>query len=163
MSDAIYYSVLGFAFCLSYAGIFFLFRFFFRDHSRMSERAIAAAAGTTLGFLVLTNIFYYIVPDHELQNRLLHAFGGGFLLFVVCFLVARDLATRIDRVRFFIFSFFIVTTLGVVNEIAELLLHLYFGMSYATNPLDTAFDLVSNTLGALLAAACVLPFYKRIK
>ncbi len=44
-----------------------------------------------------------------------------------------------------------VMTLGVGNEIIEFLLHNYTGLQFSTAINDTWLDLVSNTVGAVLA------------
>lgn len=103
------------------------------------------------------------VPDRGFGNRLLHAFGGGFLSFLICFLVVRDSGLKITRLQFFIFSLFVVTFLGVTNEIAEFFLQNYLAFHFADTINDTWLDLISNTVGALIGSVCFVPFIKSAK
>lgn len=101
-----------------------------------------------------------LVEDRQLANRIEHAFGGGFLAFLVCYLVARDMGRPITRFQFLVLAFLTVTALGVANEIFEFFGQNYFGWIVAKHLNDTWYDLISNTVGALIAAALFVPLIK---
>jgi hypothetical protein len=104
-----------------------------------------------------------LVEDRQLANRIEHAFGGGFLAFLVCYLVARDMGRPITRFQFFVLSFLVVTALGVANEVLEFFAQEYFGVVLAKNLNDTWLDLISNTTGALIGAALFVPILGKMK
>lgn len=108
--------------------------------------------GASLVFIVMN-----IVEDRQIANRIEHAFGGGFLAFLVCYLVARDMGRPITRFQFFVLSFLVVTALGVANEILEFIAQEYFGVYFAKNLNDTWLDLISNTIGAGIGATVFVP------
>jgi hypothetical protein len=97
----------------------------------------------------------------EFSNRVLHAYGGGFMAFLVCFLVVRDSKLSLTKFQFFIFSFLIVAALGVANEILEFFLQNYAGMIFSSHINDTWYDLMSNTIGSLIATVCFVPCIKK--
>jgi hypothetical protein len=115
------------------------------------------AIGIIFAVAVLVMVAMESVESRELANRIEHAVGGGFLAFLVCYLVARDMGQRITRFQFFVLAFLTVTALGVANEIIEFIAQEHFGIVLAKNLNDTWLDLISNTLGALFAAACFVP------
>jgi hypothetical protein len=113
---------------------------------------------------VLSIVSYWIsflIPDVQFSNRFLHAFGGGFLGFLVCFLAVKDNNLKIDRFRFFVFSFLIVIALGVANELMEFILQTYTHFIFSPTSTDTWLDLASNLVGIILAAAIFVPFVSR--
>lgn len=111
--------------------------------------------GAALVFLVMES-----VESRELANRIEHAFGGGFLAFLTCYMVARDVGRSLTRFQFFVLAFLTVTALGVANEILEFIAQEYFGYVLAKNLNDTWLDLISNTIGAFLGAAVFVPLLK---
>lgn len=159
MIDALYLMVITAGLCAAYVALIFFFPFFFQiKSSKVSKRSIVRS----LFALILLSIAGYAVafsiPDLELGNRVLHGFGGGFMAFFACFLAAKDSRLPIDRVRFFILCALIVTALGVANELAELFLERCCGLPLPETLDDTWLDLMSNTVGLLLASACFVPF-----
>ncbi len=149
--------------CIAYILFIWLFSYFFAGKTaRIPERAIVS-----LPIIFFLSLIGYAVSfqfnDIEVGNRVMHGFGGGFLAFLVCFLAVADSKLKIDRVRFFIFAFLLVTAMGVANEIAEFVLQQYGTLASATSVTDTWHDLISNTVGALLAAAVFLPFINSAK
>jgi hypothetical protein len=122
---------------------------------------------TSVGVIVALSFFGYFVAfaiqDQELSNRFLHAFGGGFLGFLTCFLAAKDSSVVINKFQFFIFSVLIVIALGVANEILEFLLQNYVGIVFATSVNDTWLDLISNTIGIFIASAIFIPLVRNKK
>ncbi len=149
-------------FGLTYALLHFLFSFFFEDAGvrRVQDRISFFSMAGIMCLNLLVFLISHAVPDRELGNRVLHVFGGGFLAFLVCFLVVRDSGLRIGRFRFFVFSFLLTVALGVANELVEFLLQRYFWVVFAQTLTDTWLDLLSNVFGALIAAACLVPFVK---
>lgn len=115
----------------------------------------------SLGLIFLTAGVVFIamnlVDDRQLANRIEHAFGGGFLAFLMCYLVARDMGRPITRFQFFVLGFLVVTALGVANEIFEFFAQEYYGIILAKNLDDTWLDLISNTVGAFIGAAIFVP------
>ena len=104
----------------------------------------------------------FSVTDSELSNRILHGFGGGFVSFFACFLVVKDTSLNLSRLQFFILSFMMVATLGVANEIIECVLQYYGNLSFAATIYDTWYDLISNTIGSLIAAVIFVPLIRKL-
>ena len=100
-----YLLLLTFGMCVAYFLLFFLYSYFFKN----KVTALQDKNLVSLLVIVAANIVAYgisfAIPDRELSNRILHALGGGFMVFLVCFLVVRDLKLDIGRFQFFIFSF----------------------------------------------------------
>ena len=113
-----------------------------------------AGAGIIIAVFVTYNI-----PNEFWANRFLHAFGGGFLLYMICYSVMKDHQLTIDHFRFFVFSFLVVTSLGVANEMMELFLQTTTHLVFADSVTDTWLDLLSNIVGITLGA--VLLSFKR--
>jgi hypothetical protein len=154
-----YLIFLAVGMCVAYVALFFLFPTFF-GHAR--PRLTGRSVYSIIYILILCLVIFSVsvaVPD-PLGNRLLHTFGGGFLAFIVCFLVWRDSRTPINRFQFWLLSFLIVIALGVANELVEFTLQNYFHLVFAESINDTWLDLASNTIGALLASTCLIPFVK---
>ncbi len=149
-----YLVFMTFSLCLTYFVLFYFSPLFFNTSavkiSAKSLRSIAVIVLlSTLGYLIAFNI-----PDLELSNRFLHAFGGGFMAFLVCFLAIKDSKLPINKFQFFVFSILIVVTLGVANEVLEFFLQNYFDVKASSNINDTWLDLISNIVGAALAGIC---------
>ncbi len=146
-----YFLILVSALCFAYVFLSYLFSLFF-NNSFPQLGSNAPIRFLTITFLLFIIVMVsYMIPDHELGNRFMHAIGGGFLSFFICFLVVRDTKIHMSKMQFFVFSFLIVTSLGVANEIAEFILQNYTDyFIFAANINDTWLDLVSNTIGALL-------------
>ena len=146
--------------CISYFILFFLFPFFFEHRiAKVTKKSFLFAAVVT--FLSFTGYLAgFHISDLEFANRLQHAFGGGFLAFLICFLATKDSGVKISKFQFFIFSALIVTALGVINESMEYVLQNYFGFTlmFADSINDTWLDLVSNTVGIAIAGVCFTPF-----
>ena len=145
-------------YCFVYVVLFFLFPTFFNQaREKLSKRSLIS-----LGIIILLSFVAYIISyniaNEQIGNRFLHGFGGGFLAFLMCWLVARDTKLKITKFQFFVFSFLIVTGLGVANELLEFLLQSTTSFIFSPTATDTWLDLLSNTIGALIASAIfVLP------
>lgn len=146
--------------CVSYILLYFIFPFFFTNHFvNFTKNSILS-----LVLIFILSIFGYCVvfniSDAELGNRVLHGFGGGFMALYVCFLVVKDTKLKITQFQFITLSFLIVASLGIANEILEFILQNYFGIVIATSINDTWYDLISNTVGSIIAILCLSPFIK---
>lgn len=155
-----YVFLVALGYCVAYLFLFFLYPLFFKNIvSTVTWRSLYSVAYVIFLYIFISLISTNI-SDVDLSNRILHIFGGGFLSFFVCFLVVKDTGLRITKFRFFTFSFLIVVALGVGNEIFEYFLQNYSSLSFAKTANDTWMDLISNCVGALIAAACFVPFIK---
>ena len=153
-----YLAFITLGLCTAYFFLEHLFNLFFERHlAHVSRRNIGSVVTIILSSLFVYFIAY-IIPDVELANRFLHMIGGGFLSVMVCFLVVKDSRIHISKFQFFVFSFFIVTALGVGNEIMEFILQNYFSLVAATTINDTWLDLISNLMGILAGSICFTPF-----
>ena len=103
------------------------------------------------------------MANQELANRLLHALGGGALGTLTCYLATKDSKVNITTFQFFIFSFLLVTALGVGNELLEFFLQETTGEIFSNSNIDAWLDLASNTVGALLASAVFVPIFSKLK
>jgi len=158
-----YLLAITFGLCISYFVLLFLFPFFFENRiAKVTKKSFLFVALLSFLSLILYIVVFHI-SDEELGNRFQHAFGGGFLAFFLCYLVVKDVKLSISKFRFFIFSALIVTAMGVANEIIEYLLQNYAGFTlmFSNNINDTWLDLISNTVGILVATACFTPFVNR--
>lgn len=153
-----YLFIITLGLCLSYFILHhFLPIFFEKEKGKLGYGSIYSIVFIALASLAVTYVSF-IVPNIEWGNRILHAFGGGFLAFLVCFLVVKNGSIDLTKFQFFIISALIVSTLGVTNEIIEYVLQEYFGLLSAISIEDTWLDLVSNTIGLLIAAIIFTPF-----
>ncbi len=158
---AMYLAVVAVGFCAMYFVLSYALAHFFEwerpTFSLKTLYSISAILVTAGAILVLM----HYIDDRELANRVEHTLGGGFLGFLVCYLVARDAAKKITHFQLLILGFLVVTTLGVGNEIIEFVAQEHFGIAFAKNLNDTWLDLVSNTLGVLIAALFFVPLFAR--
>lgn len=146
---------------VTYFSLYFLFPAFFKSPRPVLGWRSARSLGLVIAFSLLIFAISFSIKDLELSNRVLHIFGGGFLSFLVCFLVAKDTKINIGRFQFFTFSFLVVLSLGAANEMLEYVLQNYFNFSFAKTANDTWLDLISNFLGALIAGVFLTPFAKK--
>ena len=98
----------------------------------------------------------------EFANRILHAVGGGVLAFVAYYMAVIDADIKMCSIQFFLLGFLLVSTLGVVNELFELMLDIYTGISFAPHRLDTWFDLLSNTVGIIVSGIFLTALRHRV-
>lgn len=144
--------------CISYFTLSFIFPFFLEN--RLLKIGLKSLVSIGLIF-ILSFLGYFIafnIQDSELGNRFLHGFGGGFMALLVCFLVVKDSGLQIRKFQFIFLSLLTVTALGVANEILEFFLQNYAGMTFSTSVNDTWLDLISNTVGMLIAVISFTPF-----
>ncbi len=110
-------------------------------------RSVFLSILITLGSLILG----LSISDVELGNRIQHAIGGGFVIFIIYLLALKDSGLLINKIQKYVLGFLIVTTLGVFNEILEFTMQEFTGFQFTATTIDTWLDLVSNTVGILLA------------
>jgi hypothetical protein len=146
--------------CVTYFILLKFFPLFFAQQITLTRRKPWIPLLSIVIVSVLAYAVSFSMPDIELDNRILHIFGGGFVGFFVCFLAARDSSVHINKLQFFVFSVLIVLALGIANELLEFFLQEYFGFIFATSVDDTWLDLASNTIGIILASMCFVPFHK---
>lgn len=155
-----YFFLMVSGFCLVYGFLYVLFPLFFRGHfAALTKRSVLSIVCIVLIWIAVWHISGQI-SDLDWSNRFLHVFGGGFLSFLVCFLVVADSKLAIGKFRFFVFSFLIVLSLGVANEILEYFLQEFTSLSFANTANDTWMDLISNAVGALIAGVGLVPFVR---
>ena len=104
-----------------------------------------------LAFVLLVLIFANLVMGGEFVNRIQHAFAGGFAAYMTYLFALKDSKTNLPFFKTAIFGFLLVTTLGVLNELAEFFAQHFTNLTFATTIEDTWLDLVSNTFGIILA------------
>ncbi len=147
--------------CFSYLVLYYIFPLFFNNFFIPFKLKSLYSIGYIILFSFAVYTLSYAIPNQDVSNRILHVFGGGFLAFFTCFLIVKDSKLQIQKFQFFLFSFLIVVTLGVGNEIVEFILQNYFNFISAPTVNDTWLDLISNICGALIAAICFVPFVKK--
>ncbi len=143
-----------------YAVLLHLFSYFFNLKAYSNKGGVFKS----LVFISVVFLLFFaiseVVTDRDLGNRILHSLAGGFTATLLCFFAMRDSCTNITRLQFAIFTFLIVMSLGVANEITEFAgqnLGLYV---FSTSINDTWLDLVSNTVGAIVGCVALTPFVK---
>src|SRR3989338_874868 len=152
---------LSFFYCVAYVVLFFGFPFFFTNSfSKIHRGSIASIVSIFVCYFVVLFLSSSI-SSPELANRILHTLGGGSLVVLICFLAVKDSGVKIKSFQFFIMSISIAILFGVANEILEYILQNHFGFIFADSVNDTWLDLISNTVGALLASICLIPFIKK--
>lgn len=149
-----YHLALAAGLCLAYVALAYAFAWFFAGARARLTAAQVLRAIVPIAFVVVTaDAVSIAIVDWQLSNRVLHIFGGGFAGFLTCALAARDAGLSIGRLRLIAIAALIVTFMGVANELLEFALQQYAHFRFAAGPLDTWFDLASNTVGIALGAA----------
>ena len=156
----IYLLVIALGLCVLYTSLLWFFPYFFGKPSAVKQAFSLRSIAYLLALYTFVIWIVFSMEDIELGNRILHSVAGGFAAFMTCFLAVRDTRLPLSRLRFFIFSALLVTSLGVVNELAELILSFFVEFDFPRHIDDTWFDLASNTVGLLVAALVFTPFIK---
>jgi hypothetical protein len=146
---------------IAYFGLAVIFPLFFKSKlPTLNSRCFVSI----LFIFVLSVAGYQVagsIADPELSNRVLHAFGGGFMASLVCFLAIQDTKLSLTKFQFLVITGLTVTTLGVANEILEFFLQNYAGFTFfSVTPNDTWYDLISNAIGTVVAIGMFIPFIK---
>ena len=159
--DALYLAFITLALCAAYFILIDFFPHFFVQEVTYPRRSPIFPLVCIILFSVVAYAISYALPDPEIGNRILHI-SGGFAGFLMCFFAARDSRVRINKFQFFVLGALIVLALGVANELLEFFLQEYAGIISVTTATDTWFDLMSNTIGILIASTFLVPLYKGI-
>ena len=104
-----YLILISVSLCIFYFVLFFVSPELFNQER--GKIGLSSLFSVTL-ILLLSFLGYFIafnISDTELSNRFLHGFGGGFMAFLVCFLIVRDTRLKINKFQFFVLSILIVT------------------------------------------------------
>lgn len=121
------------------------------------ERGVRAGSIRSLLCIVALSLifssFSMLFPEWSFGNRLQHALGGGALMVFVVYRVLVDTQIRIRPLQFVVLSVLIATSAGVAYELLEFLGEMLTQMSFQSGTYDTWLDLLSNSVGALLAAS----------
>lgn len=150
-----------FLYTVAYVTLFFGCSYFLTNAwPKLTLRSLQPLVSIFIFFAVVWAIVC-IIPDADFANRVLHAVGGGSLIVLTAFFALRTSGTRVNRFQFFVIGIAVAAVFGVANEIMEFFLQNYFGMFMAGSINDTWLDLMSNTVGSLLAIACLAPFVKK--
>ncbi len=154
---------LSVIYCAAYLMLFFGISFFFTNHlpklNLDSLKSVTFILLFYFGVLVMSSL----ISDPEWSNRTLHTFGGGFLIVLVTFFAIKDSGTKINVFQFIIIGISIAALFGIANEIFEFILQNYFGFIFADSINDTWLDLISNSIGSILASVFIVPFKKSLK
>lgn len=163
----LYLLLITIGICVEYVGMFYLFPYLFSQKTYSLGKENIKSLIYIVCISLLSYFVYYLIPDGEFENRVLHGLSGGFVSIVACFFAAKDLQVfkqfSVNRIQYFVFSFLVVMFLGIVNEIAECFLQNVFGFIAAATINDTWFDLMSNLIGALTALVVTIPFIEAKK
>jgi len=159
----IYLLTITLGLCSCYFALFLILPLLFQKEIGKINKRSFFSVFIIVGLSLFVYYLNFIIPDFEIANRVLHAFGGGFLASLVCFLVVKDGKFSITKFQFFIFTLLLVTFLGVMNEIAEFFLQNYTSMIMAKNINDTWLDLISNLFGITIAGVSFIPFINNNK
>jgi|SRR5581483_9008416 len=143
---------------VSYLLLYFLFPLLFTNKLISLKLKSLYSIIYVVVFSLTVNFISNSIADQWFGDRILHIFGGGVTAFLVCFLVVRDSKLKINKFQFLVISLLTVTSLGVVNELIEFFLQMLTHIIFAPTITDTWLDLLSNTIGAIIGAACFAPF-----
>ena len=155
-----YLSLLVFSFCLLYLILLPLFAWFFGAPRPVFTRTTLWALGVVALACLVIFSFTFSLNDPIWRNRVQHGLGCGFLTFGICFLAAKFSEIKLSRARFALFSFLLVTALGVLNEVIEFVLQNYFDFFFTAKVNDTWLDLISNWIGILVAGLIFVPLWR---
>jgi hypothetical protein len=162
-NDWAYLFTMSVVITFSYFPIALFLHFFFNSKPRFNPHKYIVSCTALLVFSLTTYMVSIMVPNFEMGNRIIHTFGGGFLVYMACFFAAKDTHLAANKLKFAVLCFMLVMTLGVFNEIVEYVLQNYFNFTAAPHINDTWLDLISNTVGCLIAIGCFTPFLNRVK
>ena len=151
---------LSFIYCVAYLVLFFGISLFFTNSLPRLKYCSIISIGLIIAFYFSVLISSSLISDLEWSNRILHTFGGGFLIVLVTFLAIKDSKTKINAIQFFIVGISVAALFGVANEIFEFILQNRFGFMFANSINDTWLDLISNTIGSILASLFMALFIK---
>lgn len=126
-------------------------KIFAQKYKSFSRKSLFSIVILTILSIATYYISFNFFIDPVLGNRFLHAFGGGFILFLVVHAALQDAGIILKRSIVFIAGLMLVTLLGLFNEVLEAFLQQRVDFVFSPSLTDTLLDLVSNTVGFLLA------------
>lgn len=98
--------------------------------------------------VLFSTFFSNSIVNTGFGNFLLHFIGGGVNCSLVFEFIKKSTKLEIPFILEIICLFFLVSGLGVANELLEFLLDSLTNLRFSLDRLDTWKDLVANTLGA---------------
>jgi hypothetical protein len=149
---ALYLAMITFGMVVVYSVLYVFFqKIFTQKYKPFSSKSLFSIVTLTILSIATYYISFNLFSDPVIGNRFLHAFGGGFMLFLVINAALQDAKIRLGRLVLFVVGFMIVTLLGLFNEVLEAFLQQHIDFVFSPSLTDTLLDLVSNTVGFLLA------------
>lgn len=146
---------------VTYGTLFALLPLFF---GQPIPRPTRSSVYSVVLLIIAIEVAFYLVDAFllpPLSNRVLHMVGGGMLAYFLYYCVMNDLKISVPRVQFFMLGFMVVTTLGVANELLELVLHVTRLRVFPIIDIDTWLDLANNTSGAIVAGVPLTYIYQQ--
>ncbi len=144
------------AYTLSYLFLTYIWQYFFKAKNAKLHHPKTSSALIIILFGALSFLIVKIIPDTELANRFQHAIAGAFLGMMFSYLSFKDSKVSLDKLSLFILSAFLVSFLGVLNEIFEFLMQISTNLTFADSDYDTWLDLSSNLFGIILGSVFIL-------
>ncbi len=158
-----YIFILNIGLCLLYLVLFYFLPFFFGQKIEKINRKSFFSLFLIILFTFLNYLLISNISNQEICNRILHGLGGGFIAFLAYFLATKDNRVSLNKFQFFVLGTLLVTALGVLNEIVEFFMQNYMNLIMAFSVNDTWLDLISNSVGILIASIIFVPFINNKK
>lgn len=136
----------------AYVVVYFLIIWWFQIFFDIKEKA----AYNWNHVLIILGIYFLVIywisfiDNHEIANRIQHAMWWWFLMVILTYFSILASKENINKFQFIFLAFFIATTFGVFNELAESVFQNTLNIQFAPNINDTWFDLWANSIGAVL-------------
>ncbi|MDP3956140.1 MAG: hypothetical protein Q8Q18_02765 [bacterium] len=157
----IYLLVIALGLCAMYTLCLVIVPVFFKEAHSAKDSFSLRSVAVILATYTMVVYVVFAQRDVEWGNRLLHTFGGGLCAYLAYALAVRDAKMSQSRWRLVFFGVLVITSLGVINELAEFALSYVVDYEFARNIFDTWFDLTSNTIGLSIGALIMLPVMKK--
>lgn len=147
----------------AYVIVYFLLIWWFQRFFNINEKSKYNWNHVLIILSIYFVVLYWIsnIENHELANRIQHAIWWWFLIVVISYFSIIASKVKITRFQFVFLWFFIATTFGVVNELAESIFQNVYGINFANNINDTWLDLWANSIGAVLWIIIFTNFVKK--
>lgn len=155
----IYLMVAALGLGLAYFPVSFILARLFASNKTHSWKKLMFSFVIIMVSSLLISAISLTVP-HGLDNRFLHAFGGGFMAVLVCFISFKNHDFKMSRFQFAIMAILLGMAFGTANEMFEFFLQSNFGLVANASLNDTWLDLASNTVGMFIALPLLLPFVR---
>ncbi len=136
----------------AYVVVYFLLISWFQRFFNINEKKESSWKHVMIILAIFFMVMLWIsfIPNPELANRIQHSIWWWFLMVVISYFSIIASKVNINRFQFIFLAFFIATTFGVFNELAESLFQIILDIKFAPNINDTWFDLWANSIGAVL-------------